>query len=277
MRSGSLKEVAERLEIDYGPLQQYQWVSGRYGSSTRADSLSHWHHMIAASREDGLEWLGHGPGAFLSSCLAVLSGSRSSTLLLAIAPIRSMASAWIVLLLSAVSCASASASASSARVSFPHLYPCRFLICVLKSSIRKSTVSLMSLPRAGAISAIYTLLDRKGSRYSKRSPSWVSKKPRASSAICRSAASVLRRRAKVLIPSAQFRTSSLRLSARSLRRSLCAFHSVTIATAAMMKVPTILPRLNHSGQFQLGTMLTSIGDMAQIIPRGKTRQKVGKA
>lgn len=54
---GSLKELAERIDISYSSLQNYQWVSHQYKLSNRLDSLSFKHHMIATPLEDRLDWL----------------------------------------------------------------------------------------------------------------------------------------------------------------------------------------------------------------------------
>ena len=54
---GSLKELAEKLEIDYESLRKYQYIAGRYEMWNRFHNLSFKHHMIAAPLEDRYEWL----------------------------------------------------------------------------------------------------------------------------------------------------------------------------------------------------------------------------
>lgn len=54
---GSLKEMADRLEIDYSALRVYQSVSSKYELLTRVNTLTFKHHQIAAPLEDRLEWL----------------------------------------------------------------------------------------------------------------------------------------------------------------------------------------------------------------------------
>jgi len=54
---GSLDEMAEGLNINYSSLQNYQWVSNQYKLSTRVDSLSFRHHLIAAPLVDRQGWL----------------------------------------------------------------------------------------------------------------------------------------------------------------------------------------------------------------------------
>lgn len=54
---GSLKEMADKLEIPYDSLVLYQWVAQQYEVMTRVITLSFKHHRIAAPLEDRLEWL----------------------------------------------------------------------------------------------------------------------------------------------------------------------------------------------------------------------------
>ena len=54
---GSLRQMAEKLEVNYSSLQTYQNVAGSYELCNRLHTLSFKHHMIAASLEDRLEWL----------------------------------------------------------------------------------------------------------------------------------------------------------------------------------------------------------------------------
>ena len=54
---GSLKELAEKLEIDYESLRKYQYIAGRYEMWNRFHNLSLRHHVIAAPLEDRYEWL----------------------------------------------------------------------------------------------------------------------------------------------------------------------------------------------------------------------------
>ena len=55
---GSLKEMADRLGINYKSLQNYQTVAKSYPElSMRMDSLTFFHHQIASPLEDRLEWL----------------------------------------------------------------------------------------------------------------------------------------------------------------------------------------------------------------------------
>jgi hypothetical protein len=54
---GSLKEMAERLEINYNSLRNYQAVASSYELHMRMCNLSFYHHQIATPLEDRLEWL----------------------------------------------------------------------------------------------------------------------------------------------------------------------------------------------------------------------------
>lgn len=54
---GSLAEMADRLEIDYGALAVYQSVAKAYELLTRVKSLTFKHYQIAAPLDDRLEWL----------------------------------------------------------------------------------------------------------------------------------------------------------------------------------------------------------------------------
>jgi hypothetical protein len=55
---GSLKELAERLNINYHSLHNYQTVAKAYPTlDMRMSSVSFNHHQIAAPLEDRLEWL----------------------------------------------------------------------------------------------------------------------------------------------------------------------------------------------------------------------------
>lgn len=54
---GSLKEMAQGLEINYNTLQDYQRVSSKYELYDRSYILSWKHYAVAAPLDDRLEWL----------------------------------------------------------------------------------------------------------------------------------------------------------------------------------------------------------------------------
>ena len=54
---GSLKELAERYGKDYGALAECQRVARAYEGSMRIETLTFYHHQIAAPLENRLEWL----------------------------------------------------------------------------------------------------------------------------------------------------------------------------------------------------------------------------
>lgn len=54
---GSLKQMAERLEIDYSNLAKCASVASRYEVLQRSKTLGFYYHQIAAPLEDRLEWL----------------------------------------------------------------------------------------------------------------------------------------------------------------------------------------------------------------------------
>jgi len=55
---GSLRELAEKLEINYNSLHSYQYVATAYPTlDIRISSVSFVHHQVAAPLEDRLEWL----------------------------------------------------------------------------------------------------------------------------------------------------------------------------------------------------------------------------
>jgi hypothetical protein len=54
---GSLKEQAEKLDLDYGNIRKCASICKRYELLHRSNSLGFKHHQIAAAEEDRLEWL----------------------------------------------------------------------------------------------------------------------------------------------------------------------------------------------------------------------------